>query len=113
MTYGYTLELRTRALAFLDSGRSRKEVCEVFKISRKTLYNWTRLRQETGELKMKERPQVRSTRKLTKEGLLDYLKKHPDHYLREIAAAFQVKAPSVFNALKKFGITRKKNNALP
>jgi len=110
MTYGYTLELRTRALAFLDKGGSRKEVCEIFNISRKTLYNWIKLRQETGELKMKDRPLVRSSRKLTKERLLAYLEKHPDHYLKEIGAAFKVAGSSVFNALRKFGITRKKND---
>ena len=99
-------------MAFLDMGKSRKEVCEVFKISRKTLYNWIKLREETGALQMKERPQVRSSRKLTKEALLAYLEKNPDHYLKEIGAAFGVRASSVFNALRKFGITRKKNDTL-
>ncbi len=112
MAYGYSIELRARAMSFLDSGKSRKDVCEAFKISPKTLFNWIKLRKETGGLEIKERPKVRSTRKLTKDGLLAYLNEHPDHYLKEIGASFGVTAASVFSALRKFGITRKKNHPL-
>ena len=108
MTYGYPVELRTRVLAHLDKGGSQQETCETFGISRKTLFNWIKLKERTGKLDIKERPQVRSTRKLHKEDLLRYLEKHPDHYNREIGEAFGVKASSVFSALRKFGITRKK-----
>jgi len=112
MTYGYPIELRARAMSFLDSGKSRKEVCETFKISLKTLFNWIKLRKETGGIEIKERPKVRSTRKLTREALVLYLETHPDHFLKEIGAAFGVATVSVFNALHKFGITRKKTHPL-
>lgn len=112
MTYGYSIELRTRALTYLDKGEKRQKVCEVFGISAKTLFNWIKLRERTGDVQMKPRPSIRSTRKLHEKDLLEYLKKHPDHYNREIAEAFGVKASSVFVALRKFGITRKKNDTL-
>jgi len=112
MTYGYTIELRTKALSYLDSGKSRKEVCEAFGISLKTLFNWIKLRKSTGNLEMQSRSAIRSHRKLHEDDLKGYIEKHPDHYLTEIAAAFDVKSSSVFMALKKFGITRKKNTML-
>jgi transposase len=112
MTYGYPIELRARAMSFLDSGKSRKEVCVTFNVSQKTLFNWIKLRKETGAFEIKGRPKVRSTRKLTRESLLTYLEAHPDHFLKEIGGAFGVTAVSVFNALRKFGITRKKNDPL-
>jgi putative transposase len=112
MPHGYPIELRARALSFLDSGKSRAETCETFCISSKTLFNWIKRRKETGDVQIKERPKERSHRKLIRESLLAYLEKHPDHYLTEIAESFGVKAPSVFNALKKFGISRKKNDTL-
>lgn len=112
MTYGHPVELRARAMSFLDSGEKQQKVCEVFNISRRTLYAWIKLREATGGLEIKERPKIRSTRKLTPEGLSDYVQKHPDHFLREIAEAFGVAQSSVFAALRKFGITRKKNHTL-
>lgn len=112
MPHGYPIELRARALSFLDSGKSRKDVCEIFDISPKTLFNWIKRRKETGDVQIKERPTIRSHRKLTRENLLAHLEEHPDHYLTEIAEALGVKAPSVFNALKKFGISRKKNDPI-
>ena len=112
MPHGYPIELRARAMSSLDSGKSRKDVCEIFDISLKTLFNWIKLRKETGSLDIKERPKVRSHRKLTRETLVAHLEKHSDQYLKEIAEAFGVKAPSVFAALKKFGISRKKNDLI-
>ncbi len=112
MAYGYPIELRARALSSLDQGMSRKQVSEIFQIASRTLYNWCKRRQETGNVGCKKLPSVRSTRKITKEKLLAHLSEHPDHYLKEIAAAFDVKAQSVFVALKKFGISRKKNDPL-
>jgi len=112
MPHGYPIELRARVMSSLDLGKSRKEVCEIFEISPKTLFNWIKRRKETGDVQIQERSKVRSHRKLTRENLLAHLEKHPDHYLTEIAKALGVKAPSVFNAMKKFGISRKKNDPI-
>ena len=86
MSYGYSVELRTRALAYLDKGAKRQKVCDVFGISRKTLFNWIKpSREDTGDVQIKTRPKVQLTRKLHREALLAYLEKYPDHYNREIA----------------------------
>lgn len=112
MTHGYSIELRARVMAALDDGMPRKKGAEVFKISAKTLFNWIKRRRETGDVQIKERPKVRSTRKLTPDNLLNYIEKYPDVDLKEIGEAFGVKGSSVFNALKKFGISLKKQRAI-
>lgn len=112
MSHGYPIELRARALAYLDSGKSRKEVCEIFKISLKTLCNWIKLRKETGSIQIKQRPTIRSHRKLTREVLLTCLEKNPDAYLKEIGRSLGVSGTAIFKAFKKFGVSRKKNNAI-
>ncbi len=82
------------------------------KVSQKTLFNWIKLRKETGGFEIKERPKVRSTPCLRKECRVIYLETHPDHFLIVIGGAVRVTAASVFNALRKFGITRKRNDPL-
>jgi transposase len=110
MAYGYSTELRARALASLDSGMACKKVAEIFQVSTRTLYNWCKRWEETGSIACTPPPKVRTTRKLTKEKLEAYIAEYPDHYLKEIGEAFGVTAQSVFGALKKFRISRKKND---
>ncbi len=57
MPHGYPIELRARALSSLDSGKSRKDVCEIFDISLKTLFNWIKLRKETGDVQIRAMPE--------------------------------------------------------
>ena len=112
MPHGYSIDLRSRALASLKTGLSRKKVAEIFNISTRTLYNWCKRFSETGDIEIKERPKVRSHRKLTPELLSRYLKAHPDAYLKEIGKAFGVSDVAVHKALQKFGMSRKKNDPL-
>ena len=46
----YPVELRERAVAAIDSGMSKWQVHKTFKVSRSTLDDWLRLREETGSL---------------------------------------------------------------
>lgn len=112
MTNGYSTDLRRKAMAYYDSGKSQLEVCRVFKIGRTAFSNWLRLRRETGDYSLKPRPKHRVQRKIQKETLLSYIKENPDAFLREIAAQFGVATSSVHDACKKYGITRKKNGPL-
>lgn len=112
MSYGYDTKFRERVLTYYDRIGNKVKVCEAFGITRRTLYNWLELREENGDFSLQDRPKVRSSRKITKEKLEAYIEAHPDHFLREIAQEFKVSVSSVFNALKKFRITRKKNDPL-
>lgn len=46
----YPIELRERAVAAIDSGMSKWAVHKTFKVSRSTLDDWLRLRDEAGSL---------------------------------------------------------------
>ncbi|MDR1991966.1 MAG: transposase [Nitrososphaerota archaeon] len=45
--------------------------------------------------------------------LKTYTEQHPDAYLKEIAQHFNCKAPSIYAAMVKHKLTRKKNFHLP
>ena len=57
---------------------------------------------------LKVTPVPRSPHKLPLDDLEKYVKKHPDAFLREIASHFGCGKDAVARALKKLGLTRKK-----
>ncbi|MDQ8767944.1 IS630 transposase-related protein [Streptococcus ruminantium] len=108
MTYG--IDFRKRVLAYVQSGHSKKETCALFGISTNTLYLWEKQLAKEGHLNRK--PRARSPRKLPLDQLESYVREHPDAFLREMAEHFHCSIPSVWAALKKVGITLKKDNKL-
>lgn len=108
MGYGYSVELKKRVLAYLDAGHGGKaEAAKVFKVDRKSVYNWLAASKERGGLRAPRRGGRK--RKLERGELLRYIGKHPDAYLREIARHFGVAESSLFAACLRWRITRKKN----
>jgi transposase len=102
----YPEEFRKKVLEYIDGFHTQAEVAKLFKISPKTVWNWVNQRKNTGSLKPKK-PE-RMARKLPKDDLLQYVKEHPDAYLREIAEHFGCVISAVYQRLKQFGITYKK-----
>jgi transposase len=49
MAYG--LDLRERALSYVETGHTIRETSEVFRVSEKTINNWKRLRREKGDIR--------------------------------------------------------------
>jgi transposase len=95
---------------YIDDGHTIKETSEVFKIGTTTIKEWKKLRAETGSLNT--RPHERKNTKIDSDRLVSYINEHPDSYLFEIAEVFNCTAQAVFYALKRLGITRKKNDKL-
>jgi transposase len=108
MTYGYSVDLRSRVLAYLDRGHTQKEACAVFGVSRKTIYNWLSLKEKTGGLGLKRAKRYKPS-KFESNRLKDYMASHSDAYLEEIAVVFKGTASGVCRALKRLNITRKKS----
>ena len=102
----HSKDLRKRALKFVETGGSIKEACLLFEVSRSSFQRWRLKRKNTGSLAPKSR--IRVPYKIADEELKTYIDKHPDAYLNEIAAHFQVTIPGVSIALKRLKITRKK-----
>jgi transposase len=104
----YSVDLRLRVIGYIESGHSRNEASSLFGVSIRSICRWMKLKQETGNLNARHVP--RSPHKLPNQELLEYVKANPDRYLREIADHFKCGISSVFDALKRLGITLKKNS---
>ena len=102
----YSKDLRTRVLDHVRSGGSKTEAAKIYGISRRTIYNWERL----GSEHLKPGPQKGF--KICIYSLQDFIQKHPDKLLKELASHFGVTESGICKALKRAKITRKKNVVL-
>jgi transposase len=85
----YSRDLRLRTLAAIDRGIPRKEVQDLFGISRSTIKRWLNRRGHTGDvqtMKIPGRPSVKG--EALREWLPQQLKSNPDLTLREHCEAF-------------------------
>ena len=103
----YSLDLRKKALKYLDKIGDRKKVVEAFGITLRTLANWIRKRKENS-LAPKDRRCSPSL--IDSERLQSFLREHPDAYLREIAEEFGSTLQAVFYACKRLKISLKKRH---
>ena len=88
--------------------RSQSEFTAVYGHNRRSSFHrWRNLRNTTGSLAPKAR--IKSPYKIDNEQLKAYINEHPDAYLNEIAAHFDVTSPCISIALKRLKITRKKS----
>jgi transposase len=86
----YSKDLRSKALAALDRGIPRKEVQQLFGISRSTIKRWLKRRRLTGDVaihKIPGRPSVKG--EALREWLPAQLKSNPDLTLKEHCEAFE------------------------
>ena len=85
----YSRDLRLKTLAALDRGIPRKEVTELFGISRSTIKRWLNRRRHTGDvqtMKIPGRPSAKG--EALREWLPQQLNSNPDLTLREHCQAF-------------------------
>ena len=102
----YSLDFRKAVLAYVDEGHSQRETTALFKITPRCVSRWLKLREQG---KLQALPVPRSPHKLFLEPLKEYIDKHPDSTLAEIAKHFNCGINAVFKALRKLGYTYKKN----
>lgn len=103
---GYSTDLRLRVLGYLSEGGLIKTACEVFKVSRSSIQRWRIKQSKKGHVLPEAR--IVSGYKIDEASLREYVIRHPDAYLDEIATHFTMTASGIFYALKRFNITRKK-----
>ena len=103
----YSVDLRKKVMNYIDRGNSIRKTSEVFTVGTTTIKEWKKLRTETGTLE--KRPLERKSSKICPDRLVAYINEHPESFLAEIAEIFQCTPQAVFYALKRLGITRKKN----
>ena len=86
----YSKDLRLKALAAIDRGVPRKEVQDLFGLSRSTIKRWLKRRRLTGDVAIHEipgRPSVKG--EALGEWLPEQLKRNPDLTLKEHCEAFE------------------------
>ena len=85
----YSKDLRLKALAAIDRGILRREVQELFGVSRSTIKRWLKRRSQTGDVdihKIPGRPSVKG--EALRRWLPAHLKRNPDLTLSEHCEAF-------------------------
>jgi transposase len=90
VTNAYSKDLRLKTLAAIDRGIPRKEVTQLFGVSRSTIKRWLKRRRHTGGVETMEipgRPAVKG--EALREWLPEQLKSNPDLTLREHCEAFE------------------------
>lgn len=103
---GYSTDLRETVLNFIDAGNSVKTACHLFTVSRSSIQRWRVRLNEAGTIGSK--PRIKSPYKVDESALKAYIAAHPDAYLNEIAAHFNVTDSGISKALSRLKITRKK-----
>ena len=86
----YSKDLRLKALAAIDRGVPRREVQDLFGLSRSTIKRWLKRRSLTGDVAIHQipgRPSVKGER--LREWLPEHLERNPDLTLREHCEAFE------------------------
>ena len=85
----YSKDLRLKVLSAIDRGIPRREVADLFGVSRSTIKRWLNRRRLTGEVnihKIPGRPSVKG--KALRQWLPSQLKSNPDLTLKEHCEAF-------------------------
>ena len=106
----YKIKYRRQAIAYWEDGHSARESAKVFSVSTRTLQNWKIQFKETGSLKPKTRRDA--WRKIAPDRLNEYLREHPDAYLKEIAGEFHCSIAAASKALKRWNLCRTPANPL-
>ena len=102
-----SLDLRQRVVAFVRGGGSKAEAARRFQVGEARVYRWLK----PGGLTY-QRPGPRRARKLDWEQVRRHVADHPDRTQAERARHFQVSRHSIWNALRKLGLTHKKQTGL-
>ena len=107
----YSVDLRMSAVKYyLKSEDTIEETAKIFGVGKTTLQSWIKRYKESGNLDNK--PLNRSYKKIDPEKLREYVRKHPDDTQKEIAVAFGCCNQAIGKALRRLGITRKKDAAV-
>lgn len=105
----YSLDLRKKALKYIENGGTWKAASEIFDVTTRTLANWLRKKKQLDLAPKKRRP---SPSKIDSDKLKRFIQEHPDAYLREIAKEFCSTIQAFFYACKRLKITLKKGALL-
>ncbi|WP_165010422.1 IS630 transposase-related protein [Neisseria yangbaofengii] len=99
----YSTDFRQLALAKLAQGLSIRQVAKELGIGSDTVFKWKKNPIPKGY------PKDRKPLKITKEALLRDVEQYPDAYCYERAQRLNCSTNGIHQALKRYGISRKKD----
>lgn len=112
----YSIDLREKLFAQLDSGMSITKASKIFRINRQTIYNWVSIKEEIGKLEAKSGYQKGNSHKIKDlEQLEKFILENPDKTLKELSWLWPEKI-SVWTLgrwIRKLGYTCNVPNKLP
>jgi len=106
----YPVQMRKRALEALQKGHTKKEVNEMFGLSKNVLKEWEQLEAEVGSLE--KRTLNRKPRKIDLDALKKYCEENPFATHIEAGAHFGCSERVIRYGKNILGITRKKKDPL-
>jgi transposase len=111
---GLSLDLRMRVMDDVDLGMSAETAAARYSVSARAVYNWKRLKRETGSLAPR-RGKTGPKRKLDpyRETILAAIQENPDLTLEALQSQLQLPGclQTLWNALHRWGIVLKKSYA--
>ena len=106
MAKPYSIDLRQRVLQYLEKTDDKIKASQLFQVGIATIYRWVARKRQNGNIQPLTR---KSTyKKIDDQKLIAYVEQNPDHFLSEIAKHFGLTLQTIFYALRRLKITRKK-----
>jgi len=116
MTSPYSHDLRQKAIAAVERGERKSAVSRMLNISRNTLDLWLKRKEQTGDCQAITHYQQGSRHKITDwERFREFVREHGGKTQGEMAKLWGdgVSQQNISDALRKLGLSRKKNLRLP
>ncbi len=104
----YSLDFRQAVIQYIIDGGKKAEASRLFKISRRSIYDWLEKKDDLAPKKQGSR-----FRKLDCDAIRQHVKEYPDATLKERALFFSVHINAIFYRLHQMGISYKKNSTVP
>jgi transposase len=116
MAKAYSYDLRIKVMQYIENGSKVKDTAKIFGISRKVIFDWKILQKATGSLMPKSGYQKGHSHKIKDtEVFKAFLTKHHGKTTKELAIQWneQISCTTILRAMKKLGLSYKKNISSP
>ena len=105
----HSKDLRWRVVKYIRQGGSRAEAARRFDVGLRTVYTWM----GRGSEQTPRKPGPKGASKVNMKKLAELVgERGTDRMLKEIAKQFSVDQSTVSRAMKRLGVSRKKNQTL-
>ena len=112
MAKPYSTDFRQKVIDAIElDGHKKRDVSEIFNISRNTIDLWLKRKAETGDLKPKANKPPGNNHKITDwEKFREFVNTHGDKTQEQMAQLWdgEISSRTISRALRKIGFTRKK-----